>query len=174
VIDTKGVTLDGGASQTVTFATSRDIAGSYTVSVDALSRTFVVKPPPAPAAFATSVLSVTPAEVDIGGRVTISVLVANTGDLAGSYEVTLKINNVVVDTKDVTLAGGTSQTVTFTTSRDIAGSYTVNVDALSGTFVVKPPPVPPKPINWWLISGIVAGCIIIGGGIALVIRRQGA
>jgi len=180
VIDTKGVTLDGGASQTVTFTTSRDIAGSYTVNVDALSGTFVVKPPPAPAAFTTSALSVTPAEVDIEERVTISVLVANTGDLADTYKVTLKINNVVVDTKDVTLDGGASQKVTFVISRDVAGSYTVNVDALSGTFVVKaapPPPVspvPPKPIDWWLIGSIIAGCITIGVVIALVVRRQGA
>ena len=60
--------------------------------------------------------------------VTISVLVINTGDLTGTYEVTLKIDNVTVASKDVTLAGGASQTVTFTTAKDAAGVYTIDVE----------------------------------------------
>ena len=96
-----------------------------------------------PAAFTTSALSISPAEVDIGEEVAISVLVANTGDLTGSYEVTLKIEGEVVDTEEVTLVGGTSQTVTFTTTKDVAGSYSVTIDSLLDTFTVKAPPVPP-------------------------------
>jgi len=95
-----------------------------------------------PAAFTTSDLTVSPAEVDIGESVSISVTVTNTGDLIGSYEVTLKINNVVVETKQASLAGLTSQRVTFTTTGDVDGSYTVNVNGLSGTFTVKPAPAP--------------------------------
>jgi len=130
--------------------------------------------PPAPAAFSVSNLTIQPVEVQPKEAVIITISVANTGDLAGTYKVSLKINNVVVDTKDVTLDGGTSQKVTFTTSKDVAGSYTVNVGALSGTFVVKAkaPSVPPKPINWWLIGGIIAGCIIIAVVIILVVRRR--
>ena len=100
-----------------------------------------------PAAFATSTLTISPTEADIGESITISITVTNTGDLTGTHEVTLKIDNVVVATKDVTLAGQASQEVTFTTTKDAAGSYTVNVDGLSGTFTVKPapPPTPPAP-----------------------------
>jgi len=151
-----------------------------------------------PAVFTTTDLAISPDEVDIGEEVTISVTVANTGDLADSYKVTLKIDEVGVATKDVTLAGGASQKVTFTTAKDVAGSYTVNVNGLSGTFVVRaapvspspssspapapPPPAPPvappalpvKPINWWLLGGIFAASIIIGVAISLVIWRQRA
>ena len=179
VVDTKDVTLAGGASQTVTFTTSKDTAGTYTVNVDGLSDSFTVKTPSvveAPAAFTVSALSISPAEVDIGQSVTISALVANTGDLSGTYEVTLKINNVVVDTKDVTLAGGASQTVTFTTSKDVAGTYTVNVDGLSGTFTVKAPPEEeevPAPLAWWvwLIVGLVV-VAVIGVATWLVLKRR--
>jgi len=118
-----------------------------------------------PAAFTVGALTVSPTEADIGETVTISLLVTNTGDLAGSYEVTLKIGNVAIATKDVTLAGGASQTVTFTTDRDIAGTYAVNVDGLSGTFAVKTSltPVPTEPINWALIVWIIVGVLIVGG-----------
>ncbi len=98
-----------------------------------------------PAAFTTSDLTVSPAEVNIGESVSISVTVTNTGDLTGSYEVTLKIDNVVIETEQVSLAGLTSQKVTFTATGDVDGSYTVNIDGLSGTFTVKPAPPAPAP-----------------------------
>ncbi len=98
-----------------------------------------------PAVFTVSNLSITPAEVDVKESVTISILVANTGDIRDSYKVILKIDDVVIDSKDVTVAGKSSQKVTFTTSKDAAGSYTVNVDGLPGKFVVKAPPAPPAP-----------------------------
>ena len=137
---------------------------------------------PAPAVFTVSDLSISPAEVDIGQEVTISVLVTNTGDLAGSYKVTLKLDQLVVDTKEIVLAGGASQKVTLTTARDVAATYTVDVNGLTGTFVVKaappvvPPPVvpPPKPINWWLIGGIIAAVVVLGVAISLVLVRRRA
>ena len=181
-VATKDVTLAGGASQKVTFTTTQDIAGTYTIDVDGLSGIFTVKtpppPPPAPAAFATTDLTIFPTEVEIGGSVTISVLVTNTGELAGSYEVILKIDNIVVASKDVTLTSGASQKVTFTTAQDVAETYTVDVDGLSGTFTVKMPAplevVPAKPsISWWLIGGIIfAAALVIGLVIWLVGRRR--
>ncbi len=138
------------------------------------------------AVFRISELDISPAEVDIGDTVTISAQVANTGDLEGTYQATLKIDDEVIETKEVTLAGGASQTVSFTTSVNTAGSYRLNVDDLSGTFVVReadpppPPPLPPSlplpttPKNWWLIGGITAACIILGVGTALLVRYRGS
>jgi len=124
VVATEEVTLAGGASQRVTFTITKDITDTYSVDVSGLTGSFTVKEevvPLVPAAFTISSLAISPAEVDVGKSVTISVLASNTGDLTGSYEVTLKIDNVVVETKEVTLAGGASQKVTFTTTKDIAG-----------------------------------------------------
>ena len=165
---------------------SRDKAGNKAVSDE---HTFTTKGEPA--TFTTADLTITPGEVNIGENVTISVSVANTGDLAGSHKVTLKIDNVVASTYPITLAAGASREVSFTTFKDVAATYAVNVDGLIGTFVVKPaptppaptppaptppPPVPPlpPPLNWWLIGGITAACVIIISVIAwlAVIRRR--
>ncbi|MBA7606991.1 hypothetical protein ES703_14143 [subsurface metagenome] len=178
VVATKDITLAGGTSEEVTFTISRDVPGTYATDINGLSATFVVKaavPEAAPAAFTTTALTVSPAEVDIGESVTISVLVANTGDATGTHQVTLKIDNVVVATKEVTLAGGASQEVTFTTAKDVAGTYAVNIDGLSGTFTVKAPPVvpvPPKPwwVSLWWIWVIVA-VVVVGLVVWMVLLR---
>jgi len=148
-IATEEVTLSGGDSQTVTFTTVKNVAGTYTIEVNGLSGTFkVTLPPPIerPPAFTASNLSITPAEAEIDEVVAITVLVTNTGGLRGSYQVTLEIDGVVVDTELISLSDGTSVTVSFTTSRDTAGTYAVKVDGLSGAFkVTLPPPIERPP-----------------------------
>jgi len=156
--------------------------------------TFTTLGKPPAAAFTSTLLSISPGEVNIGETVTISVLITNTGDAAGSDKVTLKINGVVEATKDVTLNAGASKEVTFTTAKDVAGSYTVDADGLSGSFTVKekpaPPPTPtpiptptptPTPIpspapmvNWPLIWGIIGGVVVVGVIIALIVLRRRA
>jgi hypothetical protein len=170
-VATQVLTLAGGGSETLTFDTAKDVVGTHTVNVNGLSDTFTVRAaalPPTPAAFTTGTLTISPKEVDIAQTVTISVVVTNTGDLTGSYEVTLKIDDVVVETKKVTLAGGASQTVSFTTAQDVAGTYTVNVNGLSGTITVRTPRavIPKAGVPWWVIGAIVAAVIIIGGLLA--------
>jgi len=127
-----------------------------------------------PATFVVSALDITPAEVDIGEKVTISVVVVNTDDAKSTHEVTLKIDEAVVATEEVTLAGGSSQTVTFTIAEDAAGTYAVSVDGLAGTFEVKAAlPASPQPINWWLIGGIAAAfvALVVFIGLTLIRRR---
>ncbi|OGO23512.1 MAG: hypothetical protein A2144_00080 [Chloroflexi bacterium RBG_16_50_9] len=103
-----------------------------------------------PAAFTASGLTISPAQVNPGEPVNVSVNIANTGDLTGTYDVVLKINDRITSTRTVTVAGHASQKVTFATTQNVAGTYTVNIDGQTGTFTVKPPvtPVPapaPKP-----------------------------
>ena len=154
-------------------AMSTDAADNLAVSDE---HTFTTLGEPPAAAFACSDLSISLSEVNIGETVTISVLIANTGDAAGSYRVTLKINGTVEATKDVTLNAGGSEEVTFTIAKDVAGSYSVDLDGLSGSFMVKEkptapalpapsppsPPSPEKPVNWPLISGVVGGLVALG------------
>jgi hypothetical protein len=185
VAQTKEVTLDGGDSETISFNVTPAITGEHTVSINGLLGTVVVKAPEAPAAFTISALIISPAEVNIGESVTISAIVTNVGDLTGTYKVTLKIDGAVVEEKEVTLARGASQKIDFHTAKDTLGTYAVDVNGLSGSFAVgeippiptpvplKPPPV--APINWWLIGGLIAAVIIIGGVTWLVVaRRRGA
>jgi len=147
----------------------------FTLQLKALDRP-VVDPPTASAVFTLSSLSISPAEVNIGEMVTISVSVANTGDLAGSYEVIFRIDDVVIATKDVTLDGGASQKVTFTTTKNVAGTYAISVNGLTGSFVVKKavavPPSPSKEIDWALTGGIIGGLVAMGLLIFLLRRRR--
>jgi len=111
----------------------------------------------APASFTASGLSITPAEVDIAESVTISAKVTNTGDLAGKYDLILKINGVEVSHEMISLDGDSSQTVTFVTIQGKAGTYTVSLNGLSGKFTVRPvteqviikaPPIPPLKVEY--------------------------
>jgi len=136
----------------------------------------VTPPPPEPAAFTPGSLSVSPTEVDTGEAVGISISVANTGGQAGSYTVTLKINGVVEETREVTVAAGASETVTFTTSGDKAGTYAVDVNGLTGSFTVNeaaaPPPPPPSPVNWPVLLGIIAAVVALAAIVLVLLRRQ--
>jgi len=101
------------------------------------------------AAFTISSLVISPAEVAPGEKVSISISLANTGGLEGSYSVVLKINGVKEAEQRATIAAGASKTVTFVVAKEEAGSYSVTVDGMSGSFVVVTPviaPPPPPPV----------------------------
>ena len=155
---------------------------------------FQVNVPEAPATFTTSDLTISPAEANTGESVTITVTVTNTGDLTGTCELCLKIDNAVAQTKEITLTSGASQKVTFTATKDTAGIYQIDVGKLSGSFVVKeeaplvaeeeisitpapaitptPVPTPTSRPNWWLISGIIAGVVAVGLASYFLIRKR--
>jgi hypothetical protein len=176
VEEVKKVTVNAGLSKEVTFITSKDTADTYWVNVNGLTGSFTVKEelvPVAPAAFIISDLAVLPTEVYVGEMVSIKVLVTNTGEESGSRVVTLKINGVVEATKEITLAPRDSESITFATSRDVAGAYLVDVNGLTGTFTVKEKEVPfIKPVNWPLIGGVAGGLIAVGLLIYFLVVRK--
>jgi len=131
--------------------------------------------PVLPAAFEVSSLSISPAEVDIGETLNITVLVANIGGQPGSYKLILKINGMAEVDKEVVINAGASKPVSFSITRDTAGIYSLEVNGLTGTFEVKPAPpkpAPVEPINWWLIGGIVAAVVVVGSIIYLSSSRR--
>ena len=138
-----------------------------------------------PPAFTITDLRILPAEVGINESVTISIIVTNTGGLSGSHKVTLKINNVVEASKEVTVNAGAIEKVTFTIAKGVAGNYSVDVNGISGSFTVREKPAPPLPppapappsppmVNWPVIWGVLGGVIVVGVIIFLVARRKGA
>jgi PGF-pre-PGF domain-containing protein len=127
----------------------------------------------APAAFSVSGLTTSPEHVGIGETVSISVMVKNTGDLAGTCVVTLKIGGTVEAIQNVTINGGSERLVTFTVTRGAVGIYSVDVDGLTGSFsVVAPPTVVPLSASViFLIAVVVIGGLL--GGIAVYSRYFG-
>jgi hypothetical protein len=72
----------------------------------------------------------------------------------------------VAGTEEVTLDACASKEVTFTTAKDVAGTYSVDVNGLTGSFTVAAPaaapPAPPKAKPFgWIIAGIIAGVVIL-------------
>jgi hypothetical protein len=130
---------------------------------------YVVLIPSSPAAFTVSNLSISPSNIDIGTIMTISTLVTNTGDLSGTYRVPLKINNIQVDAKDVTLAGNASQTVVFTTATNTAGNHIIDVNGEVSTFTVKAASATTS-VKWIIIVGIIG--FILGMVLPIAIRSS--
>ena len=192
---TSKVTVEGGSSETISFSVAPGTAGEYKISIGDLLGTFRVRAPappsapvvaPAPASFAIADLLVTPSEVDLAEQVTISAVLTNTGGSEGSYTVVLKIDGTEEAIKEVTLAAGQSEAITFTIAKETEGSYAVDIDGKVGQFtVIVPPPPTPAPVealpvepptNWGLIGGIIAGCVVVAAGLLVyffVWRKRG-
>jgi len=125
----------------------------------------IVPPPPK---FKLSELAINPPQTEVGEPVTISTIVQNTGELEGSYILTLKINGEIEQSKETTLAAGGSRQVSFTVIKDDPGTYAIAVDGLTGEFIVLAPALSPPlaPASsppwvstyWWVI--LLAAVII--------------
>jgi hypothetical protein len=196
LVQTKEVTLAGGDAETVSFVITPDTAGEHMVNVGGLAGTCQVEKPKEPAAFSASDLIISPDELLAGGRVTISITLVNTGSLSGSYDVSLKIDGVQIETKSITLDAGKSQKAVFVIIPDAAGTYSVDIDGLSDSFVVieiapapaeeekmtvpapavepgtEPEPVPTSRINWWLIAGIFIIIVFVSFASYYFIRKR--
>lgn len=185
VVGTQEFTLADKESKTVTFSPVFSKAGTYNITIGDKTTTFNVSEvpvPPKPAVFTTSGLALSSTSVETGEAVKVTVKVANTGALQGTYKVTLKVNNAIEGTSDVTLAGGASQDVTFTVTRAQPGIYAVTVDEQTVNLTVKAPPPPPppeeeeKPVvvtgpNWPAIIGGVIGGVVLIALVVLLLRR---
>jgi len=171
---------DEDAGQWVNLESVTDSEANTIMALVSHLTTFAIiapPPPPAPATFTTDSFDINPVEVDIGELVTISALVTNTGEQEGNHTITLKINGVIAETKEITLAGGVGETMTFTKSQDEAGTYLVAINELTGSFVVKetstPPivPVPEGRFGSWL-TGVIITAVVLAIVIPLVYRRR--
>lgn len=132
----KVVKIAPRATETVSFTVAKDEPGTYNVQVNDFSGTFRVLKP---AEFTISNLLITPHIVEAGQTVTVTANVTNVGEVEGSYSVTLQIDGVQVETKEVMIASATTETISFTFSEDTTGSYNVEVGGLSGLLVVMAP-----------------------------------
>lgn len=86
----KTVTLNPGESKVVGFTFTPATVKGYTVNVDGLTGSFVALKAPE-AEFVVSDLVIDPTEVYVGEPISISVVVTNIGDKAGSYEVNCEV-----------------------------------------------------------------------------------
>jgi len=137
----------------------------------------------APPAFSISNLAISPSQAEPGQEIIITVTIANSGGTSGDYTVGLKINGLTEASKTLSLDPGARRTISFTVKKSEVGRYQIDVNGLTGIFVVKEKPVqpvipivptPPEPINWWLIAveAIAAVAVVLGLVYLFLIRRR--
>jgi hypothetical protein len=93
-----------------------------------------------PASFKVTDLTTTPAQIYPGKTVTLSAKVTNTGDLTGKLKVNLSINGTVSQTQTITVNGKASQILNFNVVLGPVGEYALDINGLSGRFLVVPEP----------------------------------
>uniref|UniRef100_A0A7C1P0P2 Fibronectin type-III domain-containing protein n=1 Tax=Thermofilum pendens TaxID=2269 RepID=A0A7C1P0P2_THEPE len=139
-VQEKEVRLEPGEARTVTFVVVENANGTYIIEVGKLTRSLRVL---APAAFRLSNLAISPSEPEVGQPILISVNVKNVGEVEGTCTLKLKINEATEGTRDVTLAGGAAETVSFRVTIPISGNYVIDVNGLKSSLkVLKPLPGP--------------------------------
>jgi hypothetical protein len=128
--------LSPGASQSATFTIIKDAGGDYYAEVDGLGGAFTVIPL-VPANFSVSNLVIAPERVKQGEKVTVSAMVTNNGEIPGNYSMVLKLKGAVESTEEISLGPGENQKVAFNITKNTPGFYNVEVEGLTGRFVIE-------------------------------------
>ncbi len=166
------IVLNPGESKSLIYKLPFTAEGSYVVRIGDQTVTITVSAT-LPARFEVSGLNISPISIKVGQSSTISVTVKNTGGESGTYEVTLKINNQVVDTKTGTLGPDQSTTVSFTFTPTGEGTYSINVNGLTGSLTVSKEEgaVAAPEIPWLMIIGAVVVVVVVVL-VLLLLRRK--
>lgn len=107
----------------------------------------IAKPPaPIPARFDLRNLAVSSARVKPGDMVTITVDVANRGELSGEYAVKVSVQSLLQTQRVVNLTPGTSRQISFTVTAGEPGTYLVQIGNLQTRFTVVAPQASALPL----------------------------
>jgi hypothetical protein len=96
-------------------------------------------PKPVPANFMTSSLTIIPTEATPGEEIIISATVSNIGGISGSYNLSLKVNGSILESREMKLDAGNNQVVNFKVIPERVGDYFVDIDGKTGQYTVKEP-----------------------------------
>ena len=131
-------------------------------------------PPPLPARFEASNLTINPRQAQLGQPVTISLTITNEGAIEGSFELHLIVDGIVRMVKEITLGGKGSETLTFEVSNLAVGKHQVKIAGLTEQFRIVMTTTPPteEGVNWLLIDMSVSAALVIGALVLYFITRR--
>jgi hypothetical protein len=120
-------------------------------------------------------LNINPREASANQPVTITTNVVNTGNEAGNYEVVLKINGQLEQTKTVGVGPQGTQPVKFTITKAQPGTYTIDVGGQTGNFtVISTDRSAGTFSNSWLIVIMIIAAVIVVTVVVLRFRLRRA
>ena len=118
-------------------------------------------------------LSIQPQQIAASQPVTILTNVVNSGDGASTYEVSLRINNQLEQTKTVNVGPWGTQPVKFTVLKAQPGTYSVDISGQKGAFTVTgSKSAPTSKTNGAIIALLVLGGMVLITLIALLVTRR--
>jgi len=138
-------------------------------------------PPPAPtpphplnpAQMSVQYLNVSPQQASAGRPVTITINVGNRGDEAGNYNVALKINGQVEQTRMVSVGPQGTQPVKFTVTKAQPGTYTVDIAGQKGSFIILGAGGKAgSPVSGGLIAFLIMGALVLATTVALILTYR--
>jgi hypothetical protein len=141
--DLGNLPVDGSASVTVTFAFAPSFYELFSPNMSQQTIQPTSSPPSEippmklkQAILSTNYARVTPQQIYANQPVTISTNVVNSGDDTGNYNVVLKINGQVEQTKMVSVGPGGAYPVKFTVTEAQPGTYSATIDGHQVDFIV--------------------------------------
>jgi 3',5'-cyclic AMP phosphodiesterase CpdA len=161
-------TLPGEGEITVNVEVT-DFAGNTATKQQTVSPT-VPKPEPEPANIVYNSISASPSTAEIDEEITVTITLENKGDLSGTETVELKIDDELLDSETITIDGGATETVTFTITRDKAGTFTLQSGDKTTAITILEPEPEPEPIGGipipaiYVVLGIIAATYLISKG----------
>jgi hypothetical protein len=167
--ESREISVPAYSSIYVNFKVTPKMAGSYTVSVENLTGTFNAVTPPALAQFKLSDLIISPSPARVGEDINVRAFISNSGDMPGAYQIQIKLDNRVVKTDTVLLAGRANREIDYTIKPGSAGSHTVSMNQISTELQVQVPGV--DPFYWPLLIGI---CACVATVTVVMVIRYGA
>lgn len=131
------VTVDGGATENVTFELTVDETGTFDIAVGELEVGTVTVRDRAPAEVEVDTAQLNATEIEAGESVDVTATVRNVGETSGTDTIQLVTDGSVAAERDVTLDGNESETVSFTESFESPGEHELAVgDADARTVTV--------------------------------------
>ena len=170
----------GSASITVTFAfapTFNELADTLFQSAPRLTVSELRSSPSSqtptprltPAILSTQYARVTPQQAYANQPVTISTNVVNTGSETGNYNVILKVNGQVEQSKMVSVGPQGTQPVKFTVTKAQPGKYIATIDGQQASFIVLGSKTSMPSINGGLMALMLIGVLVLATMVVLIL-----
>ncbi len=173
--------LGGSITDTVTFAFAPSWDELNSIFMPVLPRQETVSPPQSSppseippmklkqAILSTNYASVTPQQTNASQPVTISTNVVNSGDDTGNYNVVLKINGQVEQSKMVSVGPGGAYPVKFTVTKSEPGQYVATIDGHKVDFIVLGDKTSRPSANSGPIILVVTGILVFAIAVVLML-----